>query len=121
MATTHVTIPNNPPVAVIEAMIEASLEHKNNVEKIYKSIVDHYKTLSYKHSRTYDENEISRIEVGHGCDAKSPIPFVFVQCYIGPDQTQATGFMTPDAAFNLSKSFFDMAVEAVKPRVGSGR
>jgi len=113
MTTSHITIPKKPTVEVIEAMIEASLANKNNVEAIYQAVVAHFDALHFIHSRNMTGEQIARLEVGTGERSASRAPFVFVTCYVGAEQKPATGYMTPDKALELSEDFFNMAMKAV--------
>lgn len=112
MTTSHITIPQKPTIEVIEAMIEAALDNKNNVEALYKAIVDHFNALHFTHTRDLRCDQISHMEVGTGTYERTHIPFVFVAVKVGAEQAPASGYMSPDKALQLSEDFFNMAMKA---------
>lgn len=118
MTTSHITIPKKPPVEVIEAMIEASLANKNNVEAVYQAIVAHFEASHLEHSRGMSGDRLARIEIGTGEGNIHKAPFVFVTCYVGADQKPATGYFAPEQALSVSHDMFNMAMRALGAQNG---
>lgn len=113
MNTSHTTIPNKPPVEVIEAMIEASLANKHNVEAVYKAVIDYFKDKHIAMAKDFKGDRIVRIGIGT-CEASAEgIDCVTVEIELGGDLKHATGLVPPETAVALSKSLFEAAVKAM--------
>ena len=99
----HVIIPDKAPVEAIEAMIEASIANANNVEAIYKAIVDHYVSVDKHFARHAQSDQIMKMAVGAGTCTSQAIPHVVVTAYSGREMREMLGFLTPDVAKALGK------------------
>lgn len=106
---THVTIPAKPPVEVIEAMIEAAIANKNNVEVLYKAIVDYFVNVDLTFAKDADEDQIMKMAVGNGTVRYNSSYFVTLTTFCGPDMRPAVGFITPDTARGLGMDLIGMA------------
>lgn len=112
MNTEHIAIPVVPPVEVIEAMIETSLEHKNNVEKIYKTIVAHFVNANKTHCENVDPDQIMQLEIGTGGFTDADERLVTLTAYYGPNRKSVTGYISPRNARFLARDIIFRAAVA---------
>lgn len=112
MATTHITIPKTPPIEVIEAMIEASIDSKHNVEAIYKAIIAYYETRHIQLTKDLAGDQIATVSVTVSTNTIQNTKAVLLEVAVGAERKQATGLLSIDTALQLSESLFEKAIEA---------
>ena len=109
METDHITIPQKPTVEVIEAMVEAALDNKNNLEAIYKAVVAHFNAEHRRYAAPSEPNQITRVVVCEGKTKLTNTAFVAMTAYVGPRQVPAVGYFPASVARSLAKDLKLMA------------
>ncbi len=112
MNTLHVSAPKTPTTEIIEAMVEAALDNKHNMEAIYRAIVA---TLEKERTERFVQAKEDLIVCVEVCSAVQSVngspntPVVLLDALIGPQRKRAHGYLPLNVARQLA---WDIATRA---------